>query len=212
MRQTLSFGRFVLRLAERQLLQDGTPIRLGARAFDILVVLASRQGEVVTKAQLFDAVWPGLVVEENNVQVHISTLRKLLGSDAISTVAGQGYRFTLGVLRPDQGPANIPTPMLSTDRSVAVLPFANLSEDPEQEYFSEGLAEDIIAKLARSSWIFVIPRHSSLVYRPVGNVPIAEICRALGARYLVTGTVRRSANLMRITAELVDGIQNETLW
>jgi DNA-binding winged helix-turn-helix (wHTH) protein len=93
MRGVYSFDRYELRSAERQLLIEGEPAALGARAFDLLLALIERRDRVVTKAELFDAVWPGLVVEENNLQVQVSSLRKLLGPNAIATVAGRGYQF-----------------------------------------------------------------------------------------------------------------------
>src|SRR5438045_1830071 len=91
---SFSFGRFELRGAQRQLLQDGMPLTLGARAFDVLRQLITHRGRVVSRGELMDAVWPGVVVEENNLSVQIGTLRRLLGTDAISTVAGRGYVFT----------------------------------------------------------------------------------------------------------------------
>ena len=90
----LTFSNFVLRANERQLLADGKPVTLGARAFDVLCVLVERAGLLVSKTQMFALVWPGLIVEENNLQVHISTLRKVLGPELIATVPGQEYRFT----------------------------------------------------------------------------------------------------------------------
>ncbi len=214
MSQELTFAHFVLRAHERQLLANGSRVTLGARAFDVLCALVDRAGELVSKTQLFEQVWPGLIVEENNLQVHISTLRKLIGPELIATIPGRGYRFTanvtsLGTTLP-VAVAAAPLPS-SAARSVAVLPFVNLSDDPEQEYFSDGLAEDIITKLTRSPWLFVIARNSSFVYRkPLP--PAADVCRALGTRYLVTGTVRRSGAVMRVTADLIDGLNNETLW
>ena len=212
--QELTFAHFVLRAHERQLLANGNRVTLGARAFDVLCALVDRAGELVSKTQLFELVWPGLIVEENNLQVHISTLRKLIGAELIATIPGRGYRFTANVTKHgSQWPvaaAAAPLPV-STARSVAVLPFVNLSDDQEQEYFSDGLAEDIISKLTRSPWLFVIARNSSFVYRkPLP--PAVDVCRALGTRYLVTGTVRRSGAVMRVTADLVDGLNNETLW
>jgi DNA-binding winged helix-turn-helix (wHTH) protein len=88
------FGRIEVRPAERLLLVDDKPARVGARAFDLLVALAERRERVVSKRELLDLVWPGLVVEENNLQVHICTLRKLLGAAVITTIPGRGYRFT----------------------------------------------------------------------------------------------------------------------
>ena len=90
----LRFGHFELQARHRRLLRDGEPLPVGARAFDVLLALAGRRDRIVTKAELMDLVWPGLVVEENNLQVQISSLRKLLGPDAIATIPGRGYRFT----------------------------------------------------------------------------------------------------------------------
>ncbi len=105
---TYQFGRFELRPATRQLLVDQLPAALGARAFDLLLALIERRDRLVTKDELLDLVWPGLVVEENNLQVQVSALRKLLGQDAIATVAGHGYRFTL---EPTQADAPQPSPL-----------------------------------------------------------------------------------------------------
>jgi DNA-binding winged helix-turn-helix (wHTH) protein len=92
---TYRFGTFELQPDQRRLLEDGRPAALGPRAFDVLVVLVERAGQLVSKHQLLDLVWPGLVVEENNLQVQISTLRKLIGAQAIATIPGRGYRWTL---------------------------------------------------------------------------------------------------------------------
>jgi DNA-binding winged helix-turn-helix (wHTH) protein len=94
MTSPLRFGRAEVRSSERQLLVDGRPVALGARAFDLLLALMERSDRIVAKNELLDLVWPGLVVEENNLQVHISSLRKLLGPQAITTIPGRDYRFT----------------------------------------------------------------------------------------------------------------------
>lgn len=216
MSSELVFSNFVLRVHERQLLADGRPLTLGARAFDVLAALVARAGQLVSKSDLLDLVWPGLVVEENNLQVHISTLRKVLGPELIATIPGRGYRFTARVVTSEDKDAKDVAPAASATssvaaRSIAVLRFANHSTDADQEYLSDGLAEDIIAKLTRSPWLYVIARNSSFAWR-VPDTPVGEVCRALGARYLVTGSVRRSGNTVRISAELVDGPRNETLW
>ncbi|HKX93907.1 MAG TPA: winged helix-turn-helix domain-containing protein, partial [Methylibium sp.] len=97
----LRFGRFELQPTERRLLADGAPLALGARAFDMLCLLAASGGRLVSKDELLDTVWAGLVVEENNLQVQASTLRRLLGADAIATIPGRGYRFALPVQADD---------------------------------------------------------------------------------------------------------------
>ncbi len=222
----LSFSEFVLRPEERLLRRGDTQIPLGARAMDVLLTLVAHPGELVTKNHLMDTVWPGVVVEDNNLQVHVSTLRKLMGSDAIATVAGRGYRFTAEVRFNQEGSeaANEPSSQSAAleasvaavpptaQRAVAVLPFANLSKDPHQAYFSDGLAEDIISKLTRSPWLYVIARNSSFRYHGESAQTPAQICAALGARYVVTGSVRRAGDRLRVTAELVDGTHAETLW
>src|SRR6185369_2238161 len=92
--QSLRFGRFELQPHERRLLVDGAPATLGARAFDLLLAMAARPGELLTKSWLLDQVWPGLVVEEANLSVQVASLRKVLGGDLIATIPGRGYRFT----------------------------------------------------------------------------------------------------------------------
>src|SRR5258706_16131633 len=118
---SLRFGRFELQPHERRLLVDGTPAALGARAFDLLLVMAARPGQLVTKQELLDEVWPGLVVEEANLTVQVSSLRKVLGGDLIATVPGRGYRFT-GV--PEQGSAESASPV-----APAVAPPATPARD-----------------------------------------------------------------------------------
>src|SRR6516164_5957817 len=149
----INFGRFRLDPLRRELRRDGKPVRLGSRARDILCLLASAGGAVVSKDELMERVWPGIVVEENNLQVHIRALRRVLeedqdGESCIVTVPGRGYRL----LRPPQPPAVAepapePSLPLPDKPSLAVLPFVNLSGDPEQEYFADGMVEEIISAL-----------------------------------------------------------------
>jgi TolB-like protein len=222
----LVFGRFSLQPHERRLLREGQPISLGARAFDVLCALAQHAGELVSKDQLFDWVWPGRVVEENNLQVHVSTLRKVLGNELIATVPGQGYRFTGRVEKSavsKQLTTAVPASANSAiDRcTLAVLSFRNLSGVAQEEYFSDGLAEDVISHLTRSPWLLVVSRNSAFTYRNQQQ-DLAEICRELQVRYVVMGSVRRVAQQaaasdtadtrLRVSAELVDGLRNETLW
>ena len=213
MNTLLAFGPFQLLTHERRLLREGQQLLLGARAFDVLLALVNHAGQMVSKDQLFDWVWPGRVVEENNLQVHVSTLRKLLGTQWIATVPGRGYRFTGQVLRDaPTAQASSTLPLQASSRhSIAVLPFANTSGDVGQEYFSDGIAEDVISHLTRSSWLLVVARNSSFTYRSSPASPV-QICNELEARYLVTGAVRRAGNRLRVNADLVDGQSGQTLW
>jgi DNA-binding winged helix-turn-helix (wHTH) protein len=160
------FGPYRLDLTRRELWHGDRPIPLGARAVDILCLLVSARGDVVSKDELMAKIWPGIVVEENNIQVHVSALRKAIaattdGQAFLMTVPGRGYRFigleladeARSTLLPDQ-PEHPPLP---DKPSIAVLPFVNLGGDAEQEYFADGIAEDIITALARFRWFFVIP-------------------------------------------------------
>ena len=127
----LVFGRFELLLEQRRLLEHGAPVTLGARAFDLLAALVRHRDRVVSKDELLRCVWRDTVVEENNLSVQISTLRKLLGPDALCTVAGQGYRFTLPVRAPAAAPVGGDGVLGLPDKpSIAVLPFDGPAHDP----------------------------------------------------------------------------------
>ena len=390
----LKFGRFELQARRGRLLQDGKPVTLGARAFDLLLALAERRDRVVTKAELLDLVWPGLVVEENNLAVQIGTLRRLLGSEVIATVSGRGYRFNAtvvgdneagsslkqrlaaimaadvagysrlmaaneratvvalyaargvfkeqiesahgrvidmagdsvlavfetaagavltalavqeelaaltrstpeeqrmrfrigvhlgdviekddgtiygdgvniaarlqelaspgavavsdavrgavqnqvvaqfvdrgeqhvkniahavrvfevfaqgnGATRPS-GASGVIDLSLPKKPSIAVLPFANMSGDPEQKFFADGVVEDLITALSRVRALFVIARNSSFAYEGKA-IDIRTVGRELGVRYVLEGSVRRAASRVRITAQLIDAIGGMHLW
>jgi TolB-like protein/tetratricopeptide (TPR) repeat protein len=206
-RSELSFGRFRLDLAHHVFFCDGAPVELKNKAFDILAVLASAQGELVTKDELMAKVWPGLVVEENNIQVHVSALRKALSEDRgepvhLHTVPGRGYRLT-GVIAGATAASARP--------SIAVLPFQNMSSDAEQEYFADGMVEDIIAGLARIKWLLVIARNSSFVYKGKA-VDVRQVGRDLDVRYVLEGSVRKAANRVRISARLIDAQSGLLVW
>src|SRR5215831_3003317 len=213
----ISFGRFQFDLTRRELRRDEKPVRLGSRALDILCVLASAEGRLVTKDELMAQVWQGTVVEENNLHFHISSLRRALDADGtgeswIVTVPGRGYRL----LRPREPPAATepaPGPGLpvADKPSLAVLPFLNLSGDPEQEYFADGMVEEIITALSRIRWLFVTARNSSFAYKGQ-NVDVKRVGRELGVRYVLEGSVRKSANRIRIAAQLIDAGTGAHLW
>jgi TolB-like protein len=215
----VAFGPFRLSLERRQLSRDGTIVQLGGRALEILLVLASAKGDVVTKDKLIAEVWPGTVVDENNVQVHVSALRKALDDGGgpqryVRTVQGRGYRLVGAEERAQAaGSHGMERKVLPvTDKpSIAVLPFANLSNDPEQEYFADGVVEDIIVALSRIRWLLVIARNSSFTYKGRA-VDVKLVGRELGVRYVVEGSVRKSSNRVRITAQLIDASTGAHLW
>src|SRR5215470_1156189 len=169
----ISFGRFRLDLARRELRRDERLVRLGGRALDILCVLASAGGKVVSKDELMERVWAGVIVEEHNIQVHVSALRRALAEDGdgdgesrIVTVSGRGYRL-LRAPEPTavDNAAAEPSAPVPEQPSLAVLPFLNLSGDPEQEYFADGMVEEIITALARIRWLSVVARNSSFAFK-----------------------------------------------
>jgi TolB-like protein len=207
----IRFGELRLKTRERQLLGPTGPIELGDRSFDILLALLSRPNELVEKSALFDTVWPGIVVEENTLQVHVSALRKALGRDLIATVHGRGYRYAgpapVGVARAD------PSAQESIARKpvVAVWPFANLSGDPEQLYFADGITCDIIDRLSRFRIISVIGQNSSFALR---NSPaaISDARDMLKAEFVLSGTVRKADGRIRIAARLTETAGGATSW
>jgi len=217
--EEVKFGPFRLDKAARAVSRDGKPVRLGSRALDILCALAAANGEVVSKDALMVAVWPGQIVEENALQVQVSALRKALaedpaGLDYIITVPGRGYRLT--GLSPSSETTGylsdgMPDPKYSAGRSIAVLPFQNMSSDPEQEYFADGMVEDIIAGLARISWLSVIARNSSFIYKGK-PIDVKQVGRELGVRYVLEGSVRKIGDRIRVTVQLIDAETAIHLW
>ncbi len=216
------FGQFEVLPGRRQVLVDGQPAALGARAFDLLLVLIAHPDRVLSKDELLVLVWPGVVVEENNLNVQISALRKLLGADAIATVTGRGYRFDLKAT-PEPAMAAAPAGLAmqsASDRpeiapphkpSIAVLPFTNMSGDPAQDYFADGIVEDITTALARLNVFFVIARNSSFVYKN-RVVDIKQVGRELGVQYVLEGSVRKSGNRLRITGQLIEVANARHVW
>ncbi|CAN7217849.1 winged helix-turn-helix domain-containing protein [Bosea sp. LjRoot90] len=213
-RSRFAFGLFVLDPALGTLLRNDVPIAVGYRGLRLLAALVKRPGEILGKAELMDAAWPGTAVEEGNLTVQIAQLRKLLGAPAgggewIITVPRVGYRFT-GVVEQLGDARRKPLPLPSKP-SIAVLPFVNLSNDPEQESFADGLTEDLITDLSRTPDLFVIARNSAFAYKGKAR-DVREIAEELGVRYLLEGSARRVAGRVRINAQLVDAVSGDHLW
>ena len=211
--------RGLFRLDERGVF---VPVAIGSRALDLLRVLVAAGGDLVAKDEIMAAVWPGTVVEDNNLTVQISALRRILDrgraeGSCIQTVAGRGYRFVMVVTwrAADSGVSPTKFPVIGTPLppplSIVVLPFTNLSNDPDHEYFADGLTDDLTTDLSRIADMFVISRNSAFTYR---NRPIdtKTIGGELGVRYVLEGSVRRSGNQIRVNAQLIDAESNAHLW
>jgi TolB-like protein/Flp pilus assembly protein TadD len=216
--RTLTFGRY--RLEPRGGLMSGArEIRLTPKALALLTFLAERPGEVITKEELFAAAWPETTVGDAALVTCIQELRKALRDDArkphyIETLHRRGYRF-IGKATVARPPAvsNSEAPALPLpDRpSIAVLPFDNMSDDPDQEHFADGMSEDLITGLSHIRWLFVIARNSTFVYKHRA-VDVKQVARELGVRYVLEGSVRRAGHRVRITAQLVDAATGGHHW
>lgn len=202
---SLSFGSFLLQPAQRRLLQDGQAVVLGPRAFDLLCELAARPGELLSKDWLLTAVWRGVVVEEANLHVQISQLRKVIGSETVATVPGQGYRFT-GTVHAAQAQA-APTRRLS----VIVLPFVEQHAPPDQAYFADALTDDITTQLSRIRGSFVIGASTAFTYgRSVAD--FTAVTGELGVRYALQGRIHRDSDGIEINARLSDARTGAVIW
>jgi len=205
-----SFGPFVL-TPGRELRRDGQPVPLGPRALLMLETMLEAHGEIVTKAEMLERVWPGVTVEEGNITVQIAALRKELGSrpggeEWIVTVPRVGYRLVRGAA--SAAPASADA---GGKPSVAVLPFVNLSGDASRDYFADGLVEDLITALSRFKSFAVVSRYSSFAYRNRAS-DVRQVARELGVRYLLEGSVRLSGERVRVTVQLVDAASGTHLW
>ena len=162
----------------RTLVRDGIPLVLGGRALDVLMVLAEAGGATVLKTELLERAWSGVAVEENNLQVQISVLRRALGDGWIVTVPGVGYRLMTATPGRSDRSAHART---AGKPSIAVLPFASLSGTARGQLFADGIAEEVITTLSRMSSFFVISRNSSFTYRDRA-VGIPQLAHDLGVR------------------------------
>ncbi|MFN4141984.1 MAG: winged helix-turn-helix domain-containing tetratricopeptide repeat protein [Aestuariivirga sp.] len=186
-------------------------VSLSARSFDILVLLLSKPSQVVSKDEILSAVWPGVVVEENTLQVHISALRKALDQGMIVTVHGRGYKYA-GPVPAEAASSEVPVSM-GPDRKpvIAVLPFENMSLDLGEQYFSDGMTQDIIDRLTRFRMISVAGQRSMGAIRGMGD-DIRSIAAQFAADYIVTGNIRRSETRIRIAARLTDCHTGNAVW
>ena len=223
------FADYILDTGRRELRRGSDHIAVEPQVLDLLIYLMENNHRVVTRDDLIASIWGGRVTSDTTLTSRIYAARRAIGDSGknqnlIRTIARKGIRFIGEVRRqadgasqpgmrspaPDAGMlAQTNAPM--TDRpAIAVLPFNNMSGDPEQEYFSDGISEDIIAALSKLRWFFVIARNSSFLYKGRA-VHVKQIGEDLGVRYVVEGSVRRSGGRVRITAQLNDVINGSHL-
>lgn len=221
------FADCVLDLDRRELTRAAQTVAVGPQVFDLLVHLVENHERVVSKDGLLDAVWNGRVVSDSTLTSHINAARRAIGDSGaeqrlVRTVARKGFRF-VGDIRQVGLPeasreaaimpeiATPPTAVTAHKPSIAVMPFQNLSGDPEQDYFADGVAEEIITALSRVRWLFVVARNSSFAYRG-RPADMQQISRELGVTYVLEGSVRKAADRLRITGQLVNATTNGYLW
>jgi TolB-like protein len=223
--ESYRFGPFLVDRRSACLRRGGVTLPLRPKSFDVLMYLAQHPGRLVPKQELIDHVWQNLNVTQNSLVQCIKEVRQALQDDGqaiIETVAKRGYLFALPVTT-DAGVADpgastttveaggnnaLPLP----DRpSIAVLPFANMSGDPDQEYFADGISEDLITGLSRIRWLFVIARNSTFVYKGRA-VDVRQVAKELGVRYVLEGSVRRAGQRLRISAQLIDAATGGHHW
>src|SRR5579862_9371902 len=207
----IALGPFRLDLGNELLLHGTEPVALGKRAILVLRALLERPGALVSKEALIEAAWPGQTVEEGNLKVQIAALRRAFGTVSggdgwIETMPRRGYRFVGPVLADEAEALALPE-----KPSLVVLPFQNMTGDADQEYFVDGMVEEITTAIARLPWLFVIARNSAFAYkgRPFD---VKQMAQELGVRYVLEGSVRKAANRVRITGQLIDTATGAHIW
>jgi len=208
----IDFGAWSLTALTRSLAgPDGLRVTLGSRAADILLALIEAGGGVVGRDELIRRVWEGVTVDEANLAVQISALRKAFGKsggDIVITAPGRGYRFGGGKTLPGKAATSASA---TRPPSLAVLPFRVIGTYNDDAYLADGMAEDLIAALSRVRSFFVMARNSSFTLRG-REVSAREAGRELGVRYIVTGAIRRAGDRVRVNIELDDAIEERSVW
>lgn len=221
------FEHYGLDTERRELYRETGPISVEPRVFDLLAYVIRNRERVVSKDDLIAAIWHGRIVSESALTTCINAARNAIGDSGeaqrlIKTLPRKGIRF-VGVVREKEGKPAAPVPGIAAPEpwrrplalpdkpSIAVLPFENLSGDLAQEYFADGMAEDIITALSRMRWLFVIARNSSFTYKGRA-VDVRQVGHDLGVRYVLEGSVRKAGNRVRITGQLIDASTGTSIW
>lgn len=186
---------------------------LASKAFDTLAYLVERAGIVVDKDELMRVVWPDTVVEENNLNQNISLLRRLFGEARgehrfIVTVPSRGYQFVADVRR---AAGSVPRHDANGEASIAVLPFVNVSADPEYDFFGDGLADELIIALSKLAGVRVVARTSSFSFKGTQS-DVRHIAEKLGVNLVLEGSIRKAGTRLRVTAELVNPADGCQVW
>jgi TolB-like protein len=231
------FSDHVLDAGLRELTRDGQAVAVEPQVFDLLIYLVENRERVITKDDLIENIWHGRIVSESTLTSRVNSARKAVGDSGreqtlIRTIARKGFRFVGEVqARPkaveekstieangapfksadDPQSPSTPQPLPIDRAAIAVLPFTNISGEPEQEYFSDGITEDIITALSKLRWFYVIARNSSFSYKDK-STHLKQIGEDLGVNYVVEGSVRKDGERVRITAKLNDVVTGSHLW
>ena len=223
----LAFGDHRLDIERRELRCGTEIIDVEPKVFDLLAFLVQQRDRVVSKDDLLRAVWGGRIVSESALTTRINAARKAVGDDGASqrlirTFTRKGVRFVGDVTVVDRtrasagetdtsGSGASPAPEISGKPSILVLPFLNMSGDPAQDYFVDGMVEEIITALSHIRWLFVIARSSTFTYKGQA-IDVKQIGRELGVRYVLEGSVRKAGDRVRITGQLIDADTGAHLW
>jgi TolB-like protein len=219
----LRFGPFRLDAADARLWCESQPVRLTTKALQVLSYLAERPGQLVTKEELFSAVWLDTVVSDATLTSNIKAVRQALRDDPrrpqyLETVYRRGFRFIAPTAATDASGPSAELPVHSTQAlplpekpSLIVLPFVNMSHDPDQEYFSDGLTEVLTGSLSKISSLFVIARNSAFTYKGKA-VKVQDVGREMGVRYVLEGSVQKADQRVRTMTQLIEAATGYHLW
>ncbi|HET7850183.1 MAG TPA: winged helix-turn-helix domain-containing tetratricopeptide repeat protein [Pseudolabrys sp.] len=214
------FSNHALDTDRRELRRGSEQVPVEPQVFDLLVYLVQNRERVVSKDDMIASVWGGRIVSDSTLTSRINAARKAIGDSGdeqrlIRTVARKGVRFVGELIDLANMPASLPPepvrPVLSDRPAIAVLPFVNMSGYAEQDYFSDGISEDIITALSKLRWFFVIARNSSFAYKGKA-VHLAQIGEELGVNYVLEGSVRKDESRVRITAQLNNVATGGHVW
>jgi len=211
----LAFGDHLLDIERRELRRGTELVDVEPKVFDLLAFLVQQRDRVVSKDDLLRAVWGGRIVSESALTTRINAARRALGDDGtaqrfIRTFTRKGVRF-VGKVTELPDPAAPAAKPATARPSILVLPFQNMSGEAEQEYFVDGMVEEIITALSRIRWLIVLARNSTFAHKGKA-VDVKQIGRDLGVQYVLQGSVRKAGNRVRIAADLIDAGHDISLW